>query len=263
MPVTVKVNYTKFHERLRKMRAAGHTARSAFVHAMGQIFLQHVVKFAPIDTHRYVRGWLMASAEAGFKTTALPPLRKSKHFETLKHLLERQIILTKRQITLEELKLAWYEDSDRLGRQRPKIGYYHKLVDKIYEAKARAQRAKEEFEKFAGSDTAIAMMRKSGAAMNGYERNLRGSALQLTVRDKVYGGRGRMIRGSNSDALALHNLEPHCRAVEKYKKPVGRAKMALSAAGVQKLKPVYVQQMARDTATSAWLSQRGGRMRIR
>lgn len=263
MAVKVTVDYSRFRARLRRMREAGHTARSAFIFSMGQIFLQHVVKFSPVDTHRYVRGWLMASAEAGFKTTALPPLRKSKHHDVLKGLLERQIILTKRQITLEELKLAWYEDGDKLGRQRPKIGYYHKLVNKIYEAKERARRAAEEFEKFAGSETAIAMMRTSGAAMNGYDRNLRGNALQLTVRERVYGGRGRFIRGSTSDAMALHNLEPHCRAVEKWKRPVGRAKMALSAAGIKSLKPVYVNQMAKDTATSAWLSARGGRMRIR
>ena len=139
--VKVTVDYSRFRARLRRMREAGHTARSAFIFSMGQIFLQHVVKFSPVDTHRYVRGWLMASSEAGFKTTALPPLRKSRHAVVLQGLLLRQIMYTKKQITLEELKLAWYEDVDKLGRHRPKIGYYHKLVEKIYEAKERARRA--------------------------------------------------------------------------------------------------------------------------
>jgi hypothetical protein len=242
--VRVDVNVKRFQDRMEGMKRRGYIAREAYVLALGAIFVQHVVKFSPRDTHRYVRGWMEAAQGAKLKVGAIPALKPSRHIEGLRKLAEHQLRLTREQIQLEELKLAWYEKASADGKIRPKIGYYHKLVNKIYEAKTRADRAKEELDKALSSYEAIGMMRGSGAALNGYERNLKGTALNLTFRTKVYGGVGRLIRGSTKVALALHNREPHCRVVERYRKPVGKANAALRAAGVEKLKPVYVMELA-------------------
>lgn len=229
------------------MRKRGYAAREAYIMAMGSVFVGHVVKASPVDTHRYVRGWMQAAQEAGLRISALPQITPTKRKAAIEALLATQLKATREAARAEEFKLHVYEQADRDGKQRPRIGYYNKLVNRIFEAKARAEAARKELYKWVGSDSAIAMMRGSGGALNGYGRNIKGSALMLTVREKVYGGKGRLIRGNSRTGLRLHNLEPHCRVLEKYRGPVRRGKAALAAAGLQKLKPEYVAELTKNT----------------
>jgi hypothetical protein len=259
MPVTVEVNYSAFKARMARMRKRGFKAREAFTLAMGAVFVQNVVKMAPVDTHRYVRGWMQAAAGAGIPTGNLPMITQSRRRDELVNVLVKQVNAVRaQQARLEGRMELWY---DKAGR--PKRGYYHKLRAQIEKAKFRAQRAEDELSRFLASTGAVVMMRKHGAALNGYQRFVSGDALNVTIRDKVYGGRGRLIRGNTQSGLALHNLEPHCRVVEKYKHPVARARAALSAAGLQRMKPVYVSQLASDAKLSSWMAARGGRMVVR
>lgn len=247
MPVTVQVNFDNFRRRVDMMRKRGYAAREAYIMAMGSVFVNHVVKASPVDTHRYVRAWMQAAEGAGLKVGNLPKITPTKRRAAIEAILAAQLRATREQYRLEEFKLAVYEQADREGKQRPKIGYYNKLVNRIYEAKARAEAARQELYKWVGNENAIAMMRGSGAALNGYQRNIKGTALNLTVREKIYGGRGRLIRGNTRTGIRLHNLEPHCMVVERFKGPVRRGRAAMSAAGLQKLKPEYVAQLTRNT----------------
>lgn len=245
--ISIKVNVANFQRRMDGMKARGFLAREAYVLAMGSVFVNNVLKFSPVDTHRYVRGWMQAAQGAHLKVGELPQITPTRRKHAIQEILSRQMKYTREQQRLEEFKLAAYEQADREGKQRPRIGYYHKLVDRIHTAQERAERARQELYKWVGSDSAIAMMRGSGAALNGYDRNIKGTALNLTVREKVYGGRGRMVRGSSRAGLVLHNLEPHCKVVERWSKPVARGKAALNVAGLKKMKPEYVGQLVKNT----------------
>lgn len=254
MPVTVTVDYRAFKARMARMRKDGASGREGFVLAMAAAFAQNVVKLSPIDTHRYVRGWMEAARGAGVRVGALPPIVNSRKKDQIAEALVKQVNLTrKREGSLINARKLWYEDANR-----PRRGYYFKLERKIQKAGERARRAEEELQKFLQTTGGIAMMRGSGAALNGYQRMITADALNLTVRDKIYGGRGRILKGGAVTGVMLHNLEPHCRVVEKYRRPVARAKAALSAAGLQKLKPEYVKRLAANTKT---MQRVGGALR--
>ena len=245
MPVSVTVDYSAFKARMARMRRDGASGREAFALAMAAAFAQNVVKLSPIDTHRYVRGWMEAARGAGVRVGALPPIVNSRKKDQITEALVKQVNATrKREGALLNARKLWYEDSNR-----PRRGYYFKLERQIQRAGERARRAEEELQKFLGATGGIAMMRGSGAALNGYQRLISADALNLTVRDKVYGGRGRVLRGGSVTGVLLHNLEPHCRVVEKYRRPAGRARVTLAQSGLQKLKPEYVKRLAANTNT--------------
>jgi hypothetical protein len=256
VPVTVTVDYSAFKARMGVMRKRGHDARAAFVLAMGSNFLQNVVKWAPVDTNRYVRAWLEAGKSAGMSTSALPPIINSRRRDDLLRVLSNQVIITRRrESVLMSRRKLWYEDSNR-----PKRGYYHKLNREIDRQRLRAEKAEDTLREFQKSIGAIVMMRGTGAALNGYEKGLSSQALNATTRTKVYGGRGRLAKASGIASLWLHNREPHCRVVEKYRKVVARAQMALRAGGIKRMKPVYVSKIAagvRDAQRSLWF--KGGK----
>lgn len=245
MALQVTVDYSAFRARMARMRAAGASAREAFVKAVAASFIQNVVKFSPMDTNRYVRGWMLAGQGIGLKTSQLPPIINSRNRDKIIEAMVKQVEMVRRKeakmIAAREL---WYERGNR-----PKRGYYHKLSRNIEKQSIRAQKAEENLRRFLETTGAIAMMRTSGAALNGYQRMLSGDAVNLTVRDKVYGGRGRVLRGGSVTGVLLHNLEPHCRVVEKYRRPAGRARVTLAQSGLQKLKPEYVKRLAANTNT--------------
>jgi hypothetical protein len=246
MPVSVTVDYSAFRARMAAMRKRGNSAREAFLLAVGISFVQAVVKFSPRDTHRYVRGWMQAARGAGIRTDQLPAIVQSKKRDKIIEALTRQVSLTRAaEGRLRATMELWYVQANR-----PRRGYYHTLQRKIEKAAERSARAEEELKKFLQATGAVVMMRGSGAALNGYQRQLSGDAINLTVRDKVYGGRGRLTSGSTTSGLMLHNLEPHSRVVEKYRGVVRRARAALGAAGLQQLKGEYVGRLASDARTA-------------
>lgn len=251
MAVSVKVDYSAFRARLDAMKRRGHDARAAFVLAMGSNFLQTVVKIAPVDTRRYVRGWLEAGRQAGMATSALPSIIPSKKRDEIVGVLSKQVImLMRKRESLMRVRHLWYEQGNR-----PKRGYYHKLSREIERTSQRVEKAEEQLRRYTKTEGSLVMMRGTGAALNGYQKGLSDTAVNLTVRDKVYGGRGRLGKGTNKAALMLHNLEPHCRVVEKYRRVVYRANMVLKAGGVRRLKGVYVNTVAtgaRDSQRARW-----------
>jgi hypothetical protein len=241
----VTVDYKAFAARMKRLRKNGASAREAYIVAVATSFLQNVVKFSPRDTNRYVRGWLEAGRGIGLSTSELPAIVNSKNRDKIVEAMVQQVgLLRRKEAKLMGVRKLWYEDSNR-----PRRGYFHTLNRNIEKATARAERAEEELRRFLAATGAVVMMRTTGAALNGYQRMLSGDAVNLTVRDKVYGGRGRIIRGNFVTGVGLHNLEPHCRVVEKYRRPAGRARVALAQAGLQKLKPVYVKRLAANANT--------------
>lgn len=254
MALKVTVDYSAFKARMARMRAAGASAREAFIKAVAASFIQNVVKFSPLDTNRYVRGWMLAGQGIGLKVSQMPPIVNSRNREKIIEAMVQQVTMIRRkEAKMMGVRQLWYERGNR-----PKRGYYHTLSRNIEKQTRRAEKAEEDLKRFIGATGAIAMMRTSGAALNGYQRMLSGDAVNLTVRDKIYGGRGRVLRGGSVTGVLLHNLEPHCRVVEKYRRPAGRARVALAQSGLQKLKPEYVKRLAANTKT---MQRVGGALR--
>lgn len=251
----IRVDYSKFKARMDRMKARGNDARTAYTLALGATFVQNVVRLAPVDTHRYVRGWMEAARGAQIQTSGLPAIQDSKRRDELVAALSLQVNKTRNWLsTLEFRRDLWYERSGR-----PKRGYYNQLIGQINKQKERVLRAEEELDKFLKSQGGIVMARTTGAILNGYQRNISKDALKVTVRDKVYGGRGRLSKGTHRTGLFLHNLEPHCRVVEKYRAVVRRANMVLRTGGIVKLRGVYVDAVTkgtRDAQRRVWFGRK-------
>lgn len=238
--IKVTVDYSRFKAKLARIRERSHTQREAFVIGIAGSFTQNLVNLSPRDTHRYVRGWMMAARDVGVKVSALPALRPSKNREKIIEALVRQrngaVAEENRWLRLKE---QWYEKTNR-----PRKGYYNKIVNESGKARKRVERAEQELEKFLANTDALAIMRGSGAALNGYQRMIDPKKINLTVRDKVYGGRGRLLKGQVVTTVALQNLEPHSRTVEKYRGVTRKARALLRVAGLPPLKSKVIRAIA-------------------
>jgi len=247
-----RVNIDRFRAKMARIRQKTPTAREAFVLAMAASFATEVIKATPKDTNRLARGWVEAAKGLGLEVGLVPPIVASKHREKLIVVLTKQLEKLERELAYLLQREHWWYTSQP---QRKKTGYYNKLQNQIRKQEERVKKAVDDLQVYLGTEASIVMMRGSGAALNGYQRNLDGKKLNATIREKIYGGRGKIIRGATTTGVVLSNLEPHARAVEKYKGPVARAKRVLGAGKVKTLKRGYVKMIADGAKAS--MSARG------
>lgn len=247
-----RVNIDRFKAKMARIALKTPTAREAFVLALASDFATEVIKATPKDTNRLARGWAGAASALGLSVGNVPPIQASRHREKLMVVLVDQVEkLRKRLGWLLQREDWWYTSQPN----RKKQGYYHKLQREIQKAETRLKKAVDDLEVYAGTEASIVMMRGSGAALNGYQRQLDGKKLNATIREKVYGGRGRIIRGNTTTGVVMSNMEPHVRVVEKFKGPVARAKRILYAGKLKPLRRKYVKMIAEGATAS--MSARG------
>ena len=98
-----------------------------------------------------------------------------------------------------------------------------------------------ELERFKANPHALAMMRGSAAALNGYERKLDSRKLQLSTREAPKGGRGRIVHGEHQTLILLHNREPHGRAQEKRNQTLAKAEAAARTGGLRRAGAAYLK----------------------
>ena len=165
---------------------------------------------SPKDSNRYVRAWLQAVNDLGIRVP-IPVLRVSKHRKELAEVLALQVSkIAAHRARLAGQKEHWY---DRVQRKPDK--FYRKLERGIRKADERLAKAQEQARACELDENAIVMMRGSSAALAGYQRHLSGDALMATIRQKVYGGAGRLANTQTATIILLHNMEPYARALEK------------------------------------------------
>jgi hypothetical protein len=159
-------------------------ARTAALTTAMDLAASEILAKTPVDTHRLKRGFVMAFNEMGLKPRPVPEITESKR----KWKKQRKLV---RQLLFLDFKVKTMEAVGPLDPGATKI------LRKYIQWR---QRALEELEKFAG-DSIIAINK--------------GRGVEITVRNKVYGGRGAVVQGDGVTRLEGVNLEAHASIRER------------------------------------------------
>ncbi len=210
-----------------KARIASYTANmadarmAALVVAVNPAATEILAK-TPVDTHRLKRGFAMAFNQMGLPPRVVPEISESKR----KWKKQKKLV---RQLMFLNFVVSQFEQKFPLDRGETK------LYQKYYQWR---DRAKEELEKFSGDS--IVVINK-------------GRGVEITVRNKVYGGRGAVIEGDRFTRLEGVNLEPHASIRERTDRNVTTA--LASAKGVGGVKTTRGKYLAaiikRENRTAA------------
>lgn len=76
---------------LRAMAQASPRARRSALEIIAGQVVEEVVRRAPRDTNRFVRGWIEAGNAAGVTNIPVPPIEKANRFDQIRARLERQL----------------------------------------------------------------------------------------------------------------------------------------------------------------------------
>lgn len=256
---TIRIDRDALRDSLRRARTARPAVGREAVGVLVGEWVKVVRQVSPMDTRRYVRGWVLAGRDLGLDVGPVPPLQRSDWAVNRLEWLEEQL----RQ---EEKNLAYWQGLDdtykarsrgrgviQRGDQRgkPKADplrqpyYRNTVLPSLRIAQARTARARTEWEKFTGNTdgTALVIFRKN--------RGPRSRSVRFTVRDKVYGGSGRWVEAGGRLFAELVNREPHARIVEKrHGRPVATANAAVRAFGLRRASRAYLERMRQTSGLS-------------
>ena len=159
---------------------------------------EQILAKTPVDTRRLVRGFVMAFNQMGLKPRPVPEITESRRKWSKQKKLVRQLLFL-------DFKVKTMEAVGPLDPGATKI---------LRKYTQWRQRAKEELEKFAG-DSIIAINK--------------GRGVEITVRNKVYGGRGAVVQGDGVTRLEGVNLEAHASIRERTDRNVTSSLASLKA----------------------------------
>lgn len=218
-------------------------AREAAMVEVARVMTHSLARLSPRDTNRYVRGWIEAGAGAGVRDVGKPALRKSKRRGQIMNALVAQVAAQQRMVNIKEAQLrAIAAAPARKGSSPTSTKRYQRTLDQLTAARARLEKAKDSLRRFAGNDGALAIARKYSNVLSGNQRHISGKALNIEVRDVVYGGIGGIAHGPNRSALKLHNLEPHSTPLERKRHVLAAAKHATKGYATRSLRKKFLEQ---------------------
>lgn len=178
--ISTRIDTTGLRRKIAAIRRESPRALDEVDHRVADGVMADVILAAPRDTNRYVRGMAEAANAAGLGPFAVPALRPGKFAAEAKVRLEKQ--LQKWQTIVSR-----YERTNR--------------TDKWYQRAVKTRdRAAQELAKWDPYATII---------FGG-----KGRKLEVTVRNKVYGGTGLRLVRAGRVVYVLHNKEAHASIVE-------------------------------------------------
>lgn len=170
---------------------------------------QNILRTAPRDTNRFIDGWAEAFNAAGLGPLPVYAIRPSKIEGRLIERLEQQVRYLSQLVATVEARAGNRYISKNARRASASEKQARKELRKL---NRRLERAQEELAKAKGSESFLVIWgRASGVNRKTGKRQ---SARLDTVRDRVYGGTGAMVRGPAGWIVAVHNREPHATIVE-------------------------------------------------
>lgn len=208
--VKMKVDTRGLTRKIAAMRAASPEALEAVDRKVADTVMSEVILDSPKDTNRYVRGMAMAANDAGLGPFTVPPIKAGRFAAEAKVRLERQV-----------RKWEWIvRQYETKGRTKDK--FYKKAVKTL-------GRAKEELAKW--NPRAIIIF------------GGKGRLLEVTVRDKVYGGTGVKLVLNGIVRFVMHNKEPHASIVESRSRVLKGAMAKARRFGLRLGGRAYVRRM--------------------
>lgn len=226
-----RVDVSRLGRRLAGVRAGRVGARTLAAREMGGNLIEQLDRNSHRDTRRYVRAWIQAGRQAGVSSLPMPPIGPAKAREKWMEVLTRQLRSETAYLKfLEDRKRVWYDQHpEKLKHGFPP--YLKKLQGWIKKQETRVQRSAEELKKYTGTDTAI--------IINAF----RAKGKLATVRDKVYGGSGRLSIARDTTTLELKNLEAHARIVERKFHTLSRSESGVRGVGIRRASAKYLKEI--------------------
>jgi hypothetical protein len=223
MRPTMTLNTASFRSKVRSMASASPQARKDAVKIMADEVVREVLRKAPRDTCRFVRGWAQALNASGAGTVPVPALKRSPFHDDRLRILQKQL---------------------RFWDYVVQRDTHNKRNDKwTRRALQKRDRAREMIERFAeGGETPI-LINLFGSAK--FEGGL------ATVRHKLYGGTGRIIDLGGHAVVVLTNLEAHATLVEHNHKTFANATARFKSVGLRRVAERYVKRVAAGQGLAA------------
>lgn len=222
--ISVNVNTSELERRLERYNQRATASGLAAAKVGAEHFVQWMNDFAPMDTGRYKRAWIEAGNAAGLTRRPLPRLIESRWKVKFEKALDAQIDrYIKKLERIYGVLDAWYYSK---GRPLRKAG--RKLEAEANRYKRRLAAAVEQKRRFLGAEAPVLVFDlfsngRSYRAANGKSRFRR----LTTVRDKIYGGDGKVLIEEGEGRVRLINREPHVRLVERRYRLIARANAAV------------------------------------
>lgn len=198
--------------KLARYRRNAPAARLEVLEHATRELVSEVVANEPRDTNRLVRGYMLAANQAGVGNFAVPAVKEGSFLKSanIQQRLESQLARWDRIV----------QSYERKGRR-----------DKWYNRAVKTRdRAREELAKL--DPTSIAIF-----------GNSKKRRLDVTVRNKVYGGKGFRSHVAGRTFITIHNLEPHASIVESRNRVVRSAQSRMKAFGVKRYSRAYLRRM--------------------
>lgn len=212
---SLRVDTSAFDRRMDRVLQRHNEARVVATKALAGDVATEVYHEARRHTNRYVIGVAMAANQAGVATLAVPPLVASTRFEFF---LEKLTDQYRKWKNLEEL----YTRAGRTGEK-----YFQKI-------RRRVAQTERELQKF--DETALVI----GTNKKNYHHI-------ITVRNKFYGGAGRVVQSGSATLVQLHNKEPHASILESkygyFRKAIAATKGRARGSRGKKYSRAYVKKL--------------------
>lgn len=203
-------------------------ARKAALRAMVEAAFEPMIREAPRDTNRFVRGWIMAARDVKATRVAVPAVKPSRYRAEILAILEGQVAVLARALDRKRGVLdRWYTARGRSVSR----GYGARLRREVAAAERRLRRAVEELAKARGESAALLF------------DAVRGGRRVSTVRERIYGGSGAYLEAGGRVFARLHNKEPHARIVERRTGLLRRANSRARRAGLRRAGRSYLASL--------------------
>lgn len=238
----IRVDRTALVRRLRKAENAVRLSAPEATKLVAREFGEQVIRSAPRDTNRFVRGWAEAVNSAGLGSVPVPPIVPSKLHDKLAPRLEQQAAYWTRIAEQKEAAAAYwrrvyenrYKRANRRDRwERDCAARLRKAEKYAVRARKLAVRAQEELADLNGNPSAVVIFGKKKKPGLRSDEDLRTGRLH-TVRTPIYGGSGATVNLNGRTYVRLRNKEPHASIVESRTRVVARALSAARGAGLKK-----------------------------
>ena len=194
-----------------------------------------IMRTAPRDTNRYVRGYAQAFNQAGVGPLPVPAINPSSHANRIRQRLSRQYRWAARRLAM------WYGvvpgSTVVTAPGRTKDKWYRKLIKQ-------RDKAWDQIQKFTETSILIGGRKTQYDLVHGNITNLSLSSL-ATVRDKIYGGEGRRINLGGRTVIVVKNLEPHTNFVERRSRIMRKALDKARGTGLRRISNKYTKELMR------------------
>lgn len=219
--ITCRSNPSGLAARLRALDRNRPDARKSAALAMAHEVVRVAVVIAPKDTNRYVNGFAQAANKAGAGPISAPPIRASRVHDEIVRKLRQQA--------------AFWEfivrDAETKGRTLYRVRGKSGETKSYRKAKQNLAKAREQLKKVDPTSIAFGLRGSSGRSLN------------LTVRNKIYGGTGEVVETPAVTFVRLHNLEAHATIVEKKFGVMKKAGAVARAMGARSVGRAYFKKV--------------------